>query len=191
MHKTFKNLKITTDRLIIRPYCAKDTDAAWRVLSHPKIYPTTYAIQKDYPRNRVVWWFQCINNNMNYGTSYEFGMFDKISGEYIGNCGIINILAAHKSGMITYFTDPEKWNCGYATEAAAAMLHFGFDILSLNRIGGTCMSINPASASVMKKIGMKFEGTAHQELLKDGIYYDIQHFAVLRSDYYEKPDNKR
>lgn len=186
MLRAFKDFKITTERLLIRPYSLKDTDAVWRVISHPKIYPTTYAIPRDYPRKRVIWWFQCIENNMRSGAAYEFGMFDKSSGEYIGNCGIINIMAAHKSGMITYFTDPEKWNSGYATEAAAAMLRFGFDILSLNRIGGTCMSINPASALVMQKIGMTLEGTARQELLKDGIYYDIQHFAILRSEFYNK-----
>lgn len=183
MNNTMKGFCIETERTLIRPYTKDKLDSVWHVISHPKIYPTTYAIPRNYPKNRVSWWFQCIENNYKYGTSYEFGIFDKRTDEYIGNCGIINILAAHKSGMITYFIDPEKWNLGYATEATHAMLGFAFNILALNRVGGTCMAINPASAKVMQKAGMTAEGIARQEIYKDGIYYDIMHFSVLKSEY--------
>lgn len=183
MNNPMKGFRLETARMIIRPYTKDKTESVWRVISHPMIYPTTYAIPRNYPKNRVGWWFQCIENNYRNGTSYEFGMFDRLTDEYIGNCGIINIFAAHKSGMITYFIDPEKWNRGYATEAARAMLGFAFDILDLNRVGGTCMAINPGSAKVMMKTGMTYEGTARQEIYKDGVYYDIRHFSVLKSEY--------
>lgn len=186
MKKSQKAFAIETQRLIIRPYTLKDTDAAWHVLSHPLIYPTTYAIPKNYPRERVIWWIQYVDANIKNGSSYEFGIFDKQTGEYIGNCGIINILAPHKSGMITYFIDPEKWRNGYATESSFAMLSFAFDILQLNRVGGSCMAINPASAAVMRKIGMIYEGNARQELCKDGVYLDIYHFSILKSEYMQK-----
>ena len=48
------------------------------------------------------------------------------------------------------------------------------------------MSCNPASRRVMEKIGMKFEGTLRQDLLKDGIYYDIDRLSILKSEYYNK-----
>ena len=46
------------------------------------------------------------------------------------------------------------------------------------------MSCNPASRKVMEKIGMKFEGTLRQDLLKDGVYYDIDRLSILKSEYY-------
>ena len=77
-------------------------------------------------------------------------------------------------------------NNGYATEAAQEMLKYGFEKFGFNKIQGVCMSCNPASRRVMEKIGMKFEGTLRQDLLKDGIYYDIDRLSILKSEYYNK-----
>lgn len=117
-------------------------------------------------------------------TGYEFGMFIKESGEYIGNIGIVNISSAHNRGDITYFINPELWGQGFATEGGRAMLKLAFESLRLNRLAGCCMSCNGASRRVMEKLGLKYEGTARSELLKDGVYYDIDRLGMLSQDYF-------
>ena len=172
-----------TKRLIIRPYETDDVDAVWQVVRREEIYTTTYAIPKDYTRERVEWWISFVENCRKNGTSLEFGMFDKKSGRYIGNCGLINIKKQHKSADICYFIDPDLFSMGYATEGAEAMLSLAFYVLTLNRVGGVCMTINPASRRVMEKLGFLYEGTGRSELLKDGTFYDLDHLSILRDEF--------
>ena len=64
------------------------------------------------------------------------------------------------------------------------MLQYGFGKLKLNKISGLCMSMNGASRRVMEKIGMKAEGVQRQDLLKDGIYYDLDRLSILRNEFF-------
>ncbi|WP_341278032.1 GNAT family protein [Paenibacillus sp. FSL H8-0537] len=60
---------------------------------------------------------------------------------------------------------------------------FGFEELDLHKIHAAAMSKNPASSSVMKKVGMKYEGTFLQHYLKWDNYEDIDYYGLLREDY--------
>ena len=119
--------QIETARILIRPYRPSDADSVWQVLRRKEIYDTTYAIPRNYPRERVDWWIQFVESARKNRTSYEFGMFDKHTGAYLGNCGVINVQPALRSGAISYFVNPDCWNLGYATEACSAMLAFAFN----------------------------------------------------------------
>ncbi len=176
--------KFYTERLLIREYKRKDVDSILRVVCQPEIYATTYAIPKDYTRERAEWWIKFVKNNIKNRSAFEFGMFLKGSERYIGNIGLVNVNSAHNRADIAYYIDKDFRNKGYTTEAAMEILRFGFEELHLKRIGGLCMSINPASRKVMEKIGMIFEGTARCELLKDEKYYDIDHLSILDIDYF-------
>ena len=183
LRRIFMRHSFETNRLIIRRYTDTDIDAFWNVVKNEKIYKTTYAIPKYYPKERVKWWFNYQNSEYKNGTSYEYGIFNKDNGTYIGNCGIINIKKNLFSGAISYFIDPNMWNKGYATEAALQMLNFAFYDLFLVRVSGTCMSSNIASRRVMEKINFKFEGTGRSELCKDGKFIDVDHLSILRHEF--------
>jgi RimJ/RimL family protein N-acetyltransferase len=49
---------------------------------------------------------------------------------------------------------PDLWGLGYATEAAAAALHFGFDDGGLSEIVAFTTTLNVRSQSVMERLGM-------------------------------------
>ena len=178
-----KKTLFETERLWIRPYCKADADAVWHVLRRPEIYDTTAYIQWDYPREKVDWWITFVQNAAQNGMGYEFGLFAKADGHYVGNVGVINVHRENYSGAITYFVRPEDWNKGYATEAAREMLRFAFEALQLHRVSGACMSRNPASRRVMEKMGMTFVGTVEDELYKDGEFIDIDHLSLLRKNW--------
>ena len=115
---------------------------------------------------------------------YEFGMFLKDSGEYIGNVGLINVSMIHNHADITYYTDEKYRNMGYTSEAGHEMLRFGFECLGFEKISGLCMTVNPSSRRVMEKLGMKYEGVMRDELLKNGRYFDIERHSILRNEYF-------
>ena len=62
-----------------------------------------------------------------------------------------------------YELAPRYWGCGYATEAAAALLAFGFRELKLHRVWAQCIAENTASAHVLEKIGMRQEGRLREQ----------------------------
>ncbi len=178
--------KFITERLLIREYKKNDIDGFLHVIRQPEIYATTYGIPRNYSRFRGEWWLKTIKENMNRNISYEFAAFLRNTNRYIGNVGLINISFEHNRADISYYIDKDYMNMGYATEAAAEMLRYGFEKYGFNKIQGICMSCNPASRRVMEKIGMKFEGTLRQDMLKDGTYYDIDRLSILKDEYYKK-----
>lgn len=175
--------EFTTERLFIREYRRSDLDEFIRVTSQPEIYATTYGIPKNYTKRYAKRWFRYIRQNINNRQAYEFGMFLKENGRYLGNVGLINISSMHNHADISYYIDRNFRNMGFTTEAAGEMLRLGFEYFGFEKISGLCMTINPTSRRVMEKIGMKYEGTMRHELLKDGAYYDIDRLSLLRKEY--------
>lgn len=58
---------------------------------------------------------------------------------------------------ILYGLAPQYWGRGYTTEAAAAMLRYGFEVLGFHEVRGSTDAPNVASVRVMEKIGMRCE----------------------------------
>ncbi len=177
-------LLFCTERLLIREYHKKDIDSFLQVVRQPELYHTTYGIPREYTKRRAKQWLRFIHNNIRYMLSYEFGMFLKENEQYIGNVGLINVSKDHNHADISYYIDTNYRNRGYTTEAAREMLRFGFEVMGFEKISGLCMSINTPSRRVMEKIGMQFEGTLRKDLLKDGIYYDMDHLSILKEEYF-------
>ena len=75
-----------------------------------------------------------------------------------------------------------SWNQGIITEAAAAVLQHALGPLGLNRVEATCMVPNEASARVLAKLGLTYEGLLRQSHQRDGHFVDMKLFAILRSD---------
>ena len=178
--------KFITERLLIRDYKKSDIDGFLRVVNQPEIYATTYGIPKKYSKARAEWWFSMIKENKKNGSAHEFAVLIGESEKYIGNVGLININSLHNRAEISYYIDREYMNMGYATEAAREMLIYGFEKLNLNKISGVCMSINKASRRVMEKLGMVYEGTLREDMLKDGIYYDLDRLSILKKEFFYK-----
>jgi RimJ/RimL family protein N-acetyltransferase len=76
----------------------------------------------------------------------------------IGNCGLrLDRPDAHQ-GDIGYELSPNYWEKGYATEAAIAILVFGFSTLKLHRIWSWCIAENQRSRRLLERLGMQLEG---------------------------------
>ena len=66
------------------------------------------------------------------------------------------------------------WGNGYATETGAAALRFGFDEIGLDRIIGIASEANPASWTVMTKLGMTLERrTTHPQFDVALVVYEV------------------
>ena len=78
---------------------------------------------------------------------------------FLGTCGF----GGHDArgvGELGYVLAKPYWGQGYATEAAAAVIQFGFSKLGLQVIEANAFPENIASLRVMSKLGMQYRGTS-------------------------------
>ena len=100
---------------------------------------------------------------------YQLGVTLADGGRLIGTGALQVHSVDHGQGEIGYFLHPDVWGRGYATEAARLLLGFGFAELGLHRIFGTCDPRNAASARVLEKVGMTYEGRLRETMrIRDG-----------------------
>jgi RimJ/RimL family protein N-acetyltransferase len=81
-----------------------------------------------------------------------------------------------------YWIGKPYWNKGFTTEAAQAIINYGFDILELNRIHAHHFSRNVSSGKVLLKIGMQHEGRFRQHVKKWDKFEDIELYGILKSN---------
>lgn len=120
------------------------------------------------------------------GLPASMGIKYKESGKIIGTIGFMKIDIDHSSAEIGYSLKYDMWNKGIMTEALIAMLKFGFFQLGLNRIEAFCELDNPASARILEKVGMSFEGVVRQKFYNKNRFVDVKQYAVLFYDYKER-----
>ena len=117
------------------------------------------------------------------GKFYVFGMERKCGGSLCGTVGLREIDSEHSQAELGFWVAVEYWGQGYATEAARAVVTFGFRQLGLNRVYAHHMVRNPASGRVLEKIGMRREGLLRQRVRKWGVFEDVVLLAVLRGEW--------
>ena len=95
----------------------------------------------------------------------------------------LRINPPHAHAEMGYWLGIPFWSQGYCTEAARAVVQYGFEILRLHRIYASHMTRNPASGRVMQKIGMTYEGCQRQHIQKWGVFEDLATYGILQSEY--------
>ena len=104
-----------------------------------------------------------------------------------GNILIGHILFYKYFGEHTYeigwVFNPKYYNKGYASEAAKAILEFGFEKMKLHRIIATCQPQNIPSYRVMEKIGMRREGYFKKCIPNGDEWWDEYYYAILEEEW--------
>jgi RimJ/RimL family protein N-acetyltransferase len=83
-----------------------------------------------------------------------------------------------------YRLGPAWWGQGYASQAAQALVAFGFSSIGFHRIYALCHPENIGSQRVMEKIGMRYEGHLREDFRnRDGTWRDSLLYAILEQDW--------
>ncbi|MGX6601063.1 GNAT family N-acetyltransferase [Micromonosporaceae bacterium Da 78-11] len=147
-----------TARLLLRPFRSQDWGDVHRYGTDPEVVrfmdwgPNT-------PDETTVWLDRMIDAyRATPRTQFPFAVQRSVDGRLVGSVELQIESAEHGRGEMGYVMSRDAWGHGYATEAAAALLRFGFEQLGLRRISATCDPENVGSSRVLEKIGMTFEG---------------------------------
>jgi RimJ/RimL family protein N-acetyltransferase len=148
---------LVTERLLLHEFALEDWRAVHAYQNHPeflRFYHWTTRADDDV-RNLVGDIVRAQHEQPR--TCYQLALTQKSDQRLIGRCGIHVDDAAVREGNVSYEVNPVWWNRGFASEAAAAMLEFGFSQLGLLRIRACCIEDNLASRRVLEKLGMRLE----------------------------------
>ena len=112
-----------------------------------------------------------------------FGIELKESGKLIGTIGLIRDMKRENDNvlMLGYAIGENYWGKGYMTEAAQAVVRYGFERLHLDLISAYCYPFNARSKRVIEKCGFLYEGKLHQaEKRYDGTILDNECYCLLK-----------
>jgi len=155
---------LKTERLILRHLVIEDLDDLWALYCNPRI--TQYI--PDAPRSREEAQEELEWHMHGHPRRPELGLWATIhkeTGKFIGRCGLLpwNI-DGQDEVEVAYTIAEEYWGQGLGSEAAQAILNYGFEALNLSRLVCVIDAENTASIKVAEKIGMAFEREAQDEL---------------------------
>ncbi|WP_046213837.1 GNAT family N-acetyltransferase [Paenibacillus wulumuqiensis] len=122
-------------------------------------------------------------------TVYEMAVIRKENSQLIGGCGLH--LSSPGQAEIGYCYHPDCWGQGYASEAAQAMLEYGFGQLDLHRIYARCRPENTGSAKVMQKIGMTYEGHLRGHMYYKQQWRDSYQYSILQQEFRARTSGQR
>lgn len=174
---------LRTKRLLLRPFDLADAASVQRLAGDREVASTTLTIPHPYEDGMAKEWIETHAANWESRKVMTLAVTSESEG-LVGAIGL-HLKLEHRRAEVGYWIGVPFWNRGYATEAAEAVITFGFNELDLNRIEAHHFTGNSASGSVMKKLGMKLEGVRRQHVVKDGELENLVLYAVLRSDWHE------
>ncbi|MBZ0301170.1 MAG: GNAT family N-acetyltransferase [Anaerolineae bacterium] len=173
---------LDTERLRLRLVERADAPALQALVSDRRIAETTLNIPYPYPESGAVDWITRVLERREQGQAdCSFVILRRSDNVLLGAIGIHPDDAFQAE--IGYWMGVPYWGQGYMTEAARRVIQFGFEALELNRIRAWYFTHNPASARVMQKAGMTFEGIMRQHYVKWNKFVDVGCYSILRSEY--------
>ena len=173
---------LQTERLIVRPYTLADAPRVQELAGAAEIADTTLTIPHPYEDGMAEEWISTHPERFNDDKGVAFAITLAKTGELIGSISL-GFTLDHSRAEMGYWIGLPYWNRGYCTEAARAVLEYGFKELALQRILAHQLTRNPASGKVMAKIGMKHEGTARKHIRKNGVFEDVGLWGILKEEW--------
>lgn len=170
-----ENKEIRTNRLLLRCYSKEDLDAYARIMGDREVgkwFPKGDGYTHEESE-------KSLRNILDHWNKFGFGIWaitDKANNVLLGRCGL-NTITETSEVEIDFVIAPDYWRKGYATEAAEAVLKYGFENLKLNRVIALAKPENTASRRVIEKIGMQY--------VKEAQYWGITcaYYAISKSQY--------
>lgn len=170
---------LTTKRLILREFAESDWEAVLVYQRNPLYLRYNEWTERTPEAVRDFVQMFLDHQKQEPRLKFQFAVTLKSGGQLIGNCGVRRSSLEAREGDIGYELDPEHWGQGYATEAARAVLYFGFTQMNLHRISAWCVAENTGSAHVLEKLGMRQEGRLRENLYFKDRWWDTLIYAIL------------
>jgi RimJ/RimL family protein N-acetyltransferase len=157
---------------------AGDRRVARYLIAVPSPYPVTLATR--WIAGRLAWWSQ--------GRGITLAIARRETPNDLLGTVSLRRYVRDRRAELGYWLGADAWGDGLATEAAGALVDFGFAELGLSRIYAHVLQGNAASCRVLEKLGMINEGIRRQHVRKGRKLVDVVLFGMLRDEWREHQD---
>lgn len=178
-------MELSTARLILRDHLVTDWEDIHEYAKDPEFSkydfwgPNTEEDTKNFVNTKI----SQISSNPRY--EFDFAVVDQESSKVIGGAGLRRQSEFSSIGNLGWAINPKFQFKGLATEAAQALLKFGFEVLELQVIWATCDVRNIASYKVMEKTKMKRVGHIIKHKEFKGGWRDSFRYEITLPEYLE------
>ena len=174
---------IETERLLLRRFMLDDAEAMFfNWASDPEVTKfLTWPPHKDAGVSRAVLeeWVRSYSRE----DYYQWAIVLKEHGrDPIGSISAVRLNDDIGMVHVGYCLGREWWHRGVMSEALKAVMDFFFDKVEANRIESRHDPRNPHSGMVMKKCGMRYEGTMLSSDRNNQGVCDACWYAILKSE---------
>lgn len=173
--------RIETERLVLAELRRSDIPLIVKYAANKNISDNTLNLPFPYTEKDAVFWINMASQGFRTHTNIIFGIRLKELDEFIGGIGL-TIEQRFSRAEIGYWIAEPFWNRGLTTEAAKAVIRFGFEKLGLNKLTCSHFEKNPASGKVIVKSGMIKEGHLKEHVCKDGVFHDLVVYGLTRKE---------
>jgi RimJ/RimL family protein N-acetyltransferase len=177
-------LPIDTQRLLLRRFARKDQVDLLALAAQPSV---TAVLSGRLPASEegVSAYIDLQNSYQPFEQDkvFELALERKEDGRVIGLVGLIR--RDHRQGEVGWALGVDYRGQGYATEAARALIDYGFNSLGLHRIHADTNSDNLPSLRVMERLGMRREAQLRSCVYADGKWLDRVIYGILVDEWCE------
>ena len=183
-HKGTKTIE--TERLILRKFTKDDIGPVYNNWTSDEAVTKylRWPTHKDMSVTEKVIneWIAAYENPSYYQWAIEL----KSIGKPIGAISVVDMNEKLDIVHIGYCIGSKWWHQGITSEAFSAIIPFLFEEVGVNRIETQHEPNNPHSGNVMKKCGLKYEGTLRQADFNNQGVVDACMYSLLREEYFTR-----
>lgn len=185
--------RITTDRLILRRFTRRDTDAVYSAVeaSLPQLSEFLPWAHAGYVREDAAAYIRDSIGAWKEGRAFDFAIrLRSHPSHHLGNISIWHVSRLGRTGEIGYWVRSDHAGRGIATEATSALLDKGFMHLALHKVTLRVAQGNRSSERVAEKLGFTREGVLREELRINGVWVDHTLYSILEHERGLRPAKK-
>lgn len=175
---TTKPGELRTDHLWLRPCAVEDADALYAIYANDEV--AFFLLPGPASRAQTE---QGLADPKQWSVRPRWAII--FDGAVIGEV-ILEINAPDATANLGYAIGREYWGKGFATEAARAVVDYGFRTFDLAKVCARADPHNVGSVRVMEKIGMHQEAHLRSHVVRRGERCDRVWYGILRQEWEER-----
>ena len=181
---------IETERLILRKFHLDDAEDTYRNYCGDPLV-TKYLTWTTYTGpQEAVDRMHFMQEQYQKGQAWDWAIELKELGQVIGSIGPVKKRDDIDMVHIGYCIGSRWWHQGIMTEAFSAVIDYLFSECGVNRIEALHDPNNPHSGAVMRKCGLRYEGTMRQADHNNQGVCDANLYAIIKEDW-ENPQREQ
>ena len=174
---------LTTDRLILEDLTGQDLADLRRIARDRELMKYVLIWLENDEQIAAFLQHAIDESQKKHRMDYVLAARNKATGEFAGLTFIEIDRELSSTAEVGIVLLPDYCQNGYGSEILRAFLTFGFETLGMHRVYGKCDELNLASARLMEKCGLKYEGTIREHVWLRDHWRSTRYYGMLEGEY--------